>query len=365
MNGAAARVILVLTLSLAACTPPATGIPSASPSPATASTASGARGPIPINGSPAPAVTATTFDPSHVAEVLGPAVGVVIVNTRSGGQEGSGFVVLNQGSFSFMVTNNHVVEGATKVSVLMPDGRHFASSVQGTDPQGDLAVVKIPDGSLPKAEFGDSTKLVVGQRVVAIGSPLGNQGSVTQGVISALHRTITAGSGRTSETLADVIQTDAAINPGNSGGPLADASGRVIGVNSAGATNASGIGFAIPSLVVKRIAEALIAGRPAGHPYLGVCFTNQAAALANGRDFQGYGAIVDKVLPNGPAERSLKTGDVIEKVDGVALVNGQTLAGLLEVHNPGEKVTLTVLRGTSTTDVQITLGDKAQASGSC
>lgn len=364
MTRALMRLTLGLMLTVAACTPPNPAAV-ASPSPSAPAPSSGARGSIPINSSPAPTVTATTFDPSHVAEVLGPAVGVVIVSTSRGAAEGSGFVVLNQGGFSYMVTNNHVVEGATRVSVLMPDGRHFTSSVQGTDPQGDIAVVKIPDASLPRAEFGDSSKLVVGQRVVAIGSPLGNQGSVTQGVISALHRTITAGSGRSVETLPDVIQTDAAINPGNSGGPLADAGGRVIGVNTAGATNASGIGYAIPSLVVKRLAEALIAGRQPGHPYLGVCTTSQAAALANGRDFAGYGAIVDKLLPNGPAERVLKTGDVIEKVDGVALVNGQTLPGLLEIHDPGQKVTLTVLRGSSTTDVQVTLGDKAQASGSC
>jgi S1-C subfamily serine protease len=255
-----------------------------------------------------------------------------------------------------------VVEGASRVSVLMPDGRHFDADVQGTDPIQDVAVVRLADKSLPKVQFADSTKLQVGQPVVAIGSPLGaeNQGSVTTGVISGLHRFITAGGSPNgnSETLPDVIQTDAAINPGNSGGPLVDANAQVIGMNTAGA-NANGIGYAIPSLITKRIAEALIAGKKPGHPFLGIGFEDQATALAHGRGFSGFGVVVTSVSPGSAADRAgLRTGDVIEKVDGVALNNGQTLGGVIQIHNPGDQVTLTVLRGGSTQEIKATLGDR-------
>jgi S1-C subfamily serine protease len=294
---------------------------------------------------------------------------MVIVNSGRGGAEGSAFVIRNTTDASYMVTNNHVVDGATRIQVLMLDGRHWVASVQGADALGDIAVLKVPDPKLPAAEFGDSSKLGVGQRVVAIGSPLGNQGSVTSGIVSSLHRTITAstgGSGRSSETLPDVIQTDAAINPGSSGGPLADALGRVVGVNTAGDTQRGGIGYAIPSLVAKRIAEALIAGRPVGHPYLGICYATMATALAANREFPGYGIMVDRALTGTPAERSgLRAGDVIEKVDGIDLNNGQTLGGLLAFRGPGDQVRLTVLRGASTVELPLTLADRPANPAAC
>jgi S1-C subfamily serine protease len=290
---------------------------------------------------------------------------MIIANSRVGNSEGTGFVVLSDASSSYMITNNHVIDGATKIQVLMPDGKHFPATVQGADPQGDIAVLKLPDPKLPKAEFADSTKLRVGQPVVAIGSALGNQGTVTTGIISSLHRTVTAGTGSSSETLPDVLQTDAAINAGNSGGPLADAAGRVIGVNTAGTSNANGINFAIPSVIAKRIADALIAGRAPGHPYLGICTTSEISALARGQDFPGYGDLITKAIPGTPAEQGgLKAGDVIEKVDGVDLNNGQTLGGQLQLHNPGEQVTITVLRAGATVDVKVTLGDRPASSGS-
>jgi S1-C subfamily serine protease len=314
-------------------------------------------GSIPISSSPA--VAPTGFEPAHVAATLGPTVGMIIVSTRVGTAEGTGFVVLNDGASSYMITNNHVIDGATKVQVLMPDGKHFVASVQGADPQGDIAVLKIPNPRLPRAELGDSTKVRVGQPVVAIGSALGNQGTVTTGIISSLHRTVTAGVGTTSETLPDVLQTDAAINPGNSGGPLTDAAGRVIGINTAGTSNANGINFAIPSVIAKRIADALIAGRAPGHPYLGVCTASELSTLARGQDFNGYGDMITKAIPGSAAEQAgLRAGDVIEKVDGVDLRNGQTLGGQLQLHNPGEQITITVLRGSSTVDVKVTLGDR-------
>jgi len=294
-----------------------------------------------------------------------PAVGLVIVTTRTGLGEGSGFVVANEGRLSYMVTNNHVVEGAAKVQVLMPDGKHFVADVQGTDSIQDVAVLRLNDPALPRAEFADSTKLRVGQPVMAIGSPLGqeNQGSVTTGVISGLHRFITAGGGNpaagNSETLPDVIQTDAAINPGNSGGPLVDAAGKVVGMNTASSSNATNIGYAIPSLITKRIAEALITGHKPGHPFLGISFEDAATALARGDPLAGYGVLVTAVTSGSAADKAgVKKGDVIEKVDGVDLNNGQTLGGLVQVHNPGDQVTLRVLRGSSMVDLKVTLGDR-------
>jgi S1-C subfamily serine protease len=310
------------------------------------------------------------FDPAHVVQVLGPAVAEIIVTFAGGGGIGSGFVIAHQNGASYLVTNNHVVAGAGKVVVLMPDGRHFSATVQGADPIQDIAVVKVGDGSLPLAQFGDSTKLVAGQQVVAIGSPLGNQSTVTAGIISALHRTISAGggSGTAAESLPDVLQTDAAINPGNSGGPLADADGNVIGVNTATASTAQGIGYAIPSLIAKRIAQDLIAGKAPGHPYMGVCYQSEDSALSNGADVSGYGALITGTVSGGPAAKAgLKSGDMVEKVDGVDLVNGETIGGLIQLHAPGDTVQLTVLRSGSTTTIPLTLADRpsATAAASC
>jgi S1-C subfamily serine protease len=305
------------------------------------------------------------FDPARVVRVLGPAVAELLVTTPTGRGIGSGFVIAHDKDASFLVTNNHVVAGATKIIVLMPDGRHFVAKIQGTDPIQDLAVVRVDDGSLSLARFGDSTKLVVGQQVVAIGSPHGNQGSVTAGVISALHRTLTASTrpGAPSEDLPDVLQTDAAINPGNSGGPLADAEGNVIGVNTAMDASGQGIGYAIPSLIAKRIAQDLIAGRTPGHPYIGICYQSEDAFLASGKDIPGYGVLVTSALPGTPAAKAgLKSGDLIEKVDGLELNNGRTLGGAIQPKGPGDTVQLTILRDGAMTTVALTLADRSSAS---
>jgi serine protease Do len=319
---------------------------------------------IPVVG-PAP-LASGGFDPARVVRVLGPAVAELIVTQTAGGRGiGSGFVIAHEHGSSYLVTNNHVVAGASKVIVLMPDGKHFVATVQGADPIQDIAVVKVSDGSLPLALFGDSTKLVVGQQVVAIGSPHGNQSSVTSGIISALHRTLAAttrGPGTPSEDLPDVMQTDAAINPGNSGGPLADADGTVIGVNTAMDATGQGIGYAIPSLIAKRIAQDLIAGRAPGHPYIGVCYQSEDAFLASGKDVPGYGVLVTAALPGSPAAKAgLKAGDLIEKVDGVELNNGQTLGGAIQPRGPGDTVQLTILRDGATTTVPLTLADRSSA----
>jgi serine protease Do len=330
---------------------------------------------IPV-ATPTPGVagaTPTAFDAVHVYSVLAPAVALIIVSTRQGTSEGSGFVVARAGGTSYMITNNHVVSGATSAEVLLPDGRHYTAQVQGTDPQEDIAVLKVPDGKLPLAEFGDSTKLKPGQPVAAIGSPEGASGfgSVTVGVISAVHRTLSnvgASRSQTGENLPDVIQTDAPINPGNSGGPLADADGRVIGINTAGDTAANSIGFAIPSLVAKRIADDLIAGRKPGHPYVGVSYQDIASYLAGhaSSSIQGYGIVVSCAVPGAPAEKAgIKSNDVVEKIDRTDLNNGETLGGVLQLHKPGDTVPFVVLRGSSQTTISVTLGDRPANPASC
>ena len=360
----AGAIFLSLTIPAACQSPVALG-----PAPSATHASSPGTASLPVTA-PAPS-TAATIDPVKVNQVLGPAVGEVIGRTARGGQLGSGFVISHDSSASYMVTNNHVVTGVTSLAVLMPDGRHFPVTVRGADPLEDIAVVKIPDPTLPLAVFADSRQVKVGQPVVAIGNPEGNQGSVTLGIVSAVHRTLTnvGGSGNTpGESLPDVIQTDAAINPGNSGGPLADADGHVIGVNTAGETSAQSIGFAIPSLVAKRIAEALIAGRTPGHPYVGVCYQTIADALTADPNskISGFGIVVSKALSATPADKAgIKGGDVVQTVDGVDLNNGNTLGGVLQTHNPGDSVPFVINRGGSTVNTTVTLGERPTSPASC
>lgn len=370
-HGTRAAVVAALAATaLAGCT---AGSPAgtARATPGRAASASATNLPQVARDAP-PGPTGTgTFDAVHAAQVLGPAVGLVISNdlgARAGTGEGSGFVFATQGGTSYLMTNDHVVAGARRVQVLMPDGRHYVAAIQGTDPVEDVAVLKVGD-TLPVAQFADSTKLQVGQPVVAIGSPLGSQGfgSVTEGVISALHRTLNSvGGGATAspESLADVVQTDAPINPGNSGGPLADGNGHVVGMNTAGSTNASGIGYAIPSAVLERVAPSLLQGREPGHPYLGVCYEPIEVALAGDPTIQGYGVVVDAALPGTPAQRAgVQAGDVIEKVDGVDLNNGETLGGVLQLRNPGDSVRLAALRNGTDVTLTATLGDRPANGG--
>src|SRR6266516_223892 len=193
-------------------------------------------------------VQAGTSNAVAVAKQLTPAVGTVIARTSgtSSASLGSGFVVGHDGGNSFLLTNNHVVSGATDLHVVMPDGSAFTATLVGADSLDDLAVVSVSTTSLPMASFGDSSQLQVGQTVIAIGSPLGSQGT-------------------SSETLQDVLQTDASINPGNSGGPLADVEGRVVGVNVAIAGNATNIGYSIPANLARQVASQLMAHKRVQH----------------------------------------------------------------------------------------------------
>ncbi len=313
---------------------------------------------VQVNGTPAKAGTTATVD---VAGRLGPAVGTVIASQPNATALGSGFVIAHDTAVSYLVTNNHVVSGATALHVVMPAGQEFTATLIGTDTLDDIAVVSVPTTTLPQATFGTSANLSVGQTVIAIGSPLGNSGSVTVGVISALHRTITAGgeTGTSSETLADVLQTDASINPGNSGGPLADSSANVVGVNVATAGGATNIGYSIPADLARYVAETLIAHRAVQHPFLGISYLDSIDAIEAGNAFDGPGVYVKAVSAGTPAAKAgFKAGDILVAVDGVNIDNGQTLGGLIQVRKVGESIACTVHRGSQTLTLNATLTER-------
>ncbi|HET7685814.1 MAG TPA: trypsin-like peptidase domain-containing protein [Candidatus Limnocylindria bacterium] len=280
---------------------------------------------------------------------------------------GSGFIVDADG---WILTNKHVVEGADQLKVQLNDTRVFDGTVIGTDPLTDLAVVRIDATDLPVAQLGSSADLERGQLAIAMGSPLGTsyQNTVTTGVVSGLGRQITAGnaSQTSSETLNNLIQTDAAINPGNSGGPLVNSAGQVIGVNTAVATNAQGIGFAIPIDIAKPIvAQALDGVSPFVRPWIGVYYVPVTKQLATeeGLDVE-YGVWISApangrpaVFPGSPAEAAgLAEGDIIVEVNGERIDADHDLAAAILPHMPGDEVRLRVLNGSSTREVTITLG---------
>ena len=313
---------------------------------------------VQVNGSPVKAGTTTAVD---VARHLAPAVGTIIATQSSSTALGSGFVIAHDTSVSYLVTNNHVVEGATTLHVVMPDGQQFTATLVGTDVLDDIAVVSVPSTSLPQATFGTSSGLSVGESVIAIGSPLGDQGSVTVGVISALHRTISASgeAGSASEMLEDVLQTDASINPGNSGGPLADSAGNVIGVNVATAGNANNIGYSIPADLARSVAETLIRHQKVQHPFLGVGYLDSIAAIRNNTPFNGAGVLVSKVSAGTPAARAgFRVNDILVAIDGISIDNGETLGGLIQDKKVGQTIRCTVRRGGSTITLTPTLEER-------
>ena len=297
-----------------------------------------------------------------VAQQLGPAVGTII-NKQGGGQGslGSGFVIAHDNTASFLVTNNHVVSGATDLHVVMPNGRTLTATLVGTDALDDLAVVSVPDASLPLATWGSSSSLQVGQTVVAIGSPLGNQGTVTAGVLSAKHRTISAtpDNGGTTETLQDVLQVDAAINRGNSGGPLADAAGHVVGVNVAVAGDASNIGYSIPADLARIVTETLMAHQRVQHPYLGVQYYDSIDAIQNGQGFDGPGVLIRSVADGTPAAKAgFKAGDILVSINGVEIDNGETLGGLIQDKKVGDSISCVVKRNGQSMTLSATLVER-------
>lgn len=290
---------------------------------------------------------------------------------------GSGFVIDKDGH---IVTNYHVVDSADKVQVTFIDGTTVSAKVVGTDPDSDLAVIQVDvKGSLLQpVELGDSSQLIVGQQTFAIGNPFGQQWTLTSGIVSAVGRTIQSGNSQFS--IPEVIQTDAAINPGNSGGPLLDRRGRVIGVNTmilSESGSSSGVGFAVPVNIVKRIVPALIKDGQFTYAYLGLSggklTPEYAEAMGLPADLRGV--LVSEVVSGGPSEKagiqaSLRDatiegiqakvgGDVIVAVDGQAVASMDAIIDyLLTSKRPGDKITLTVLRDGQQKDIQVALGER-------
>ena len=266
-------------------------------------------------------------------------------NTGSSQAEGTGWVYDSSGH---IVTNNHVVSGASSVKVNFSDGTSANATVVGTDPSTDLAVLKVNvDASkLTPLPLGDSSAARVGDGVVAIGSPFGLEGTVTSGIVSALNRQIQAPNGTPIE---GSIQTDAAINHGNSGGPLFNLDGQVIGVTSQIESDSGGndgVGFAIPSNTVKAIASQLIAHGSAQHAFLGV----------QPQDANGGVKVVSVQSGSAAAKAGVQQGDVITHVGGTATPDSATLRAVIDSHQPGDKVALTVQRGGETKTIEVTLG---------
>jgi serine protease Do len=272
--------------------------------------------------------------------------------------EGTGFVIREDG---IVVTNWHVVEAGLALEVITPDGDRLDGRVIGGDENADLAVVKVEaEDPLVTVPLGRSDRLHLGETVVAVGFALGLEGgpSVTSGIVSALGRRIQAGGpGVQTRTYEDVIQTDAAINPGNSGGPLVDLSGRVVGINTAGAQAAENIGFAIAIDRARPIIEHAMADPEAPAPYLGVSTETVTVdvQLREGLSVD-RGVFVGGLAPGGPAEEAgIQVGDVIVAVDGEPVTDNQDLQRLLLEHRPGEEATISVVRGSDTIDVTATL----------
>jgi putative serine protease PepD len=262
--------------------------------------------------------------------------------------EGTGFIYDTSGH---IVTNEHVVDGASSVRVKLVDGSAYTATVVGTDISSDLAVLHInaPASKLKPVELGDSSAMAVGDGVVAIGNPFGLDGTVTSGIVSAVNREISAPD---STPIEGAIQTDAAINHGNSGGPLLNLQGKVIGITSQIQSESGGndgVGFAIPSNTVRSIAGQLIATGKAQHALLGVTVSTATNGIAVAKVESGSGA----------AAAGVKSGDVITAVGGKSVTTAEQLRALIAAHAPGDKVSLSLLRGGQTTTVTVTLGSRS------
>ena len=297
-----------------------------------------------------------------------PSVVTIKVEGPGAAGTGSGFVMRGDG---YILTNNHVVEAATakgKINVVFSDGKSGDAKIIGRDESYDLAVIRVDRRNLPALVLGASSAVVVGDPVIAVGAPLGLDSTVTSGIVSALDRPVTAGgTGDSTASFINAIQTDAAINPGNSGGPLLDMAGRVIGVNSAIARVASpqgpvdgqsgniGVGFSIPSDQARKTAEQLIATGKATHPVIGIMIDTS---------YQGEGVkIADAprngsppITKGGPADKAgLRPGEVITKFDGRPVTGSDEFVVAIRAKSVGDKVELTVRRGSTERTVKMTL----------
>jgi len=311
-----------------------------------------------IAGSAAPGVSLPAAGSiAAVAAAVQPAVVQLNVEgaQASNSGSGSGFIISEDG---LIVTNHHVAGVAGKngtINVIFADGSTASGTLVGSNAGYDLAVVKVDASDLPTVPLGSSGNLNVGDLAIALGSPLGLQGTVTTGIVSALDRPVTVG-GAGETAFISAIQTDAAINPGNSGGPLVDGNGAVIGVNSAiatlggfaGNTGSIGLGFAIPIDVVKRIVDEIVTTGTSTTPIIGVQLD---------MTFGGPGGKVAEITAGGSAEGAgLRAGDVITKVNGDVVSDGTALIVKIRANAPGDQVELTVQRGGQTLEIPLTLG---------
>ncbi|ROP31800.1 putative serine protease PepD [Couchioplanes caeruleus] len=325
-------------------------------------TRSGFGGGTQLGGPPLAAPGAAQRAPDSLAGVA-KQVQPSVVTVRVSGAIGSGFVATKDG---YVITNDHVVEGADDtLSVSFSDGSTAGATLVGRDPESDIAVIKVSKGDLPAVQFGDSDSIAVGDPVLAFGSPLALNNTVTQGIVSALDRTIQAGDPGGTTRYYAAVQTDAAVNQGNSGGPLVDAAGRVIGVNSVirsvGGTETEagniGLAFAIPINQAKRIAQDIIDTGKARRTVIG------AEVSAGGATGSGSasGARLRSVQAAGPAATAgLKSGDVITKIDGHVLEDGTDLIALVRKYAPGSTVSVEYRRGTGTKTASVTLAADAK-----
>ncbi len=268
---------------------------------------------------------------------------------------GSGVIIANDGGTCYIVTNSHVVNGASRATVTIGENSYEAQIV-GQDEKTDLAVVSIKATGYTPMEWGDSADLTVGEWVMAIGSPYGYEQTVTTGIISAMYRSdVVQDATGSSSVYTDMIQTDAAINPGNSGGALVNDKGELIGINtyiSSTSQSSAGLGFAIPSSTVQRVAEQIIAGKTVTHAFLGITMTASS-------DPSGV-AITSVYKDTGAAKAGLQTGDVITKIDGKTMSSPSDVSIAVSSQNVGDTIEITYMRGGSEHTAAVTLGSDEQ-----
>lgn len=300
---------------------------------------------------------------------------VVSIQTAmaNGTAKGSGAIIDTEGH---IITNNHVISGAQQIQVTLANGNIYSAQLVGTDTTTDLAVIKLdnPPSGLKAVEFADSDKLAVGENVMAIGNPLGYDDTATTGIVSALNRPVTVTDDNNNEIVTNAVQIDAAINPGNSGGPTFNAAGQVIGINSSIASTATSsdsagsicIGFAIPSNLVKRVADEIIKDGSVKHVALGVVIKSDTVeadgVTRGGATITKSSATGSAVVSGGPADKAgLKEGDTIVAFNGNAVNNNYSLLGFVRAAALGDKATLTIVRDGKTMDVDVTLDQEESA----
>ena len=308
-------------------------------------------------------------DWSAVAKEVSDSVVSIDVATSDGSAKGSGAIISDKG---YIVTNNHVISGAKQIQVTLANGTIYSAQIVGTDTTTDLAVIKLdnPPSNLKAAEFADSDNLAVGESVMAIGNPLGYDDTATVGIVSALNRPVTVSDDNNNDIVTNAVQIDAAVNPGNSGGPTFNAAGQVIGINSSiastttssGTAGSIGIGFAIPSNLVKRVANEIIDNGTVQHVALGVTIkssTVEADGVTRGC------TQVQSVVDDSPAAKAgVKAGDSIVAFNGKAVNNNYSLLGYVRASAMNDKVTLTVVRDGNTMELDVTLDQEESQTNS-